>query len=73
MDIKQKFGLVVKVLRNKKGVSQESLALDTGIDRTYIGDIERGSRNVSLEIMEKLAVYFQMSISELLKIVEETK
>ena len=73
MELKQKFGLVIRDLRIKKGVSQERLALDADIDRTYIGHIEKGNRNVSIEIVEKLAAYFQMPISELFKIVEETK
>lgn len=73
MDLKQKFGLVVRELRIKKGVSQELLALDADIDRTYIGHIEKGSRNVSIEIVEKLAIYFQIPISELFKMVEEKK
>lgn len=70
MKIQTKFGLVIKELRTKKGVSQERLALDSGIDRTYIGDIESGTRNVSLEIVEKLCNYFQLPISELFKIIE---
>ena len=73
MELKQKFGLVIRDLRLTKGVSQERLALDADIDRTYIGHIEKGNRNVSIEIVEKLAAYFQMPISELFKIVEETK
>lgn len=73
MKIKQKFGLVIRELRIQKGVSQERLALDAEIDRTYIGHIEKGTRNVSIEIVEKLAAYFQMSISELFKLVEEKK
>jgi transcriptional regulator with XRE-family HTH domain len=71
METKQKFGLVIKELRIQKGVSQERLALDANIDRTYIGHIEKGVRNVSIEIIEKLATYFQMPISELFRIIEE--
>lgn len=73
MELKQKFGLVVRELRIKKGVSQELLAFDADIDRTYIGHIEKGSRNVSIEIVEKLAIYFQIPISELFRMVEEKK
>jgi len=65
MKIEQKFGLIIRQLRIEKGLSQEKLALDAGIDRTYIGDIEKGSRNVSITMIEKLASYFQISISEL--------
>ncbi len=70
MKIQERFGLVIKELRNNKGISQERLALDAEIDRTYIGDIEKGSRNVSLEIIEKLCNYFQIPISELFKKIE---
>lgn len=73
MEIKQNFGLVIRDLRLKKGVSQERLALDADIDRTYVGHIEKGTRNVSIEIAEKLAFYFQIPISELFKMVEERK
>ena len=71
--MKQKFGLVVRELRIQKGVSQERMALDADIDRTYVGHIEKGTRNVSIEIAEKLATYFQISISELFRMVEEKK
>jgi len=71
MKIQEKFGATIKRLRILKGVSQEKLALDAAIDRTYISDIEKGIRNVSIEIIERLANYFQISMSELLKKVEE--
>ena len=71
MEIKQKFGLIIRELRLQQGISQERLALDADIDRTYIGHIEKGVRNVSLEIIEKLAGYFQIPISELFKRIEE--
>lgn len=70
MKIQEKFGLTIRELRQKKNISQEKLALDAGIDRTYIGDIEKGTRNVSIEVVEKLANYFQMPISELFIIIE---
>lgn len=48
MKLQIKFGKVIKNLRTEKGISQEKLALDSNIDRTYISDIEKGERNVSL-------------------------
>ena len=71
MKIKEKFGLIIKKLRTEKGVSQERLALDANIDRTYISDIEKGDRNVSIEIIERLANFFKISVSELFKKMEE--
>ena len=71
MKIQEKLGLVIRQLRIERGLSQERFALDADIDRTYISDIEKGGRNVSIEMIERLANIFQMSISELLKKAEE--
>jgi transcriptional regulator with XRE-family HTH domain len=49
------FGDVIRDLRNRRGISQESLALLCGLDRTYISGIERGTRNPSLANILKLA------------------
>ncbi len=54
-NILQIFGLTVRERRNALGISQEELAERTGLHRTYIGDIELGKRNVSLENIVKLA------------------
>ena len=54
MNIKEKFGFKVKELREQKGYSIEYLANISNVDRTYISDIEKGKRNVSIEIMEKI-------------------
>jgi transcriptional regulator with XRE-family HTH domain len=53
--IKSAFGQRVRELRTKKGLSQEALALACDLDRTYIGGIERGERNVSLINIRKVA------------------
>lgn len=67
MDIKKKFGKKVKVLRIEKGWSQEKLALSAELDRTYIPSIEKGERNVSIIVIEKIAKAFKISVSELFK------
>ena len=54
-DVLVRFGSRVRELRKKKGLSQEALALEAGLDRSYIGGVERGERNISLENMTKLA------------------
>jgi len=71
MKIEQKFGLIIRQLRINNRLSQEKVALDAGIDRTYVSDIEKGSRNVSIVMIEKLANYFQIPVSELFKKIEE--
>ena len=67
MDIRQKFGKRIKELRQNKNLSQEGLAYLANLDRTYIPSIERGDRNVSIEVIQKLSIAFDIKISELLK------
>jgi transcriptional regulator with XRE-family HTH domain len=67
MDIKKEFGLKIKTIRLEKNISQEQLANSAEIDRTYISDIEKGERNVSLLIIQKLAKALDKEIFELFK------
>ena len=53
--------------RHRLGVSQEEFADICGLDRTYIGGIERGERNVALVNVEKIAKAFKISLSELFR------
>ena len=64
MDIKNKFGNNLKRLRIEKGFSQEKLALLADLDRTYIPSIEKGERNVSIVVVEKLAIALDVNIIE---------
>lgn len=67
-EILKKFGKKVREIRLEKGISsQMDLALKAGLDRTYIGGIERGERNVALKNIEKLAKALGVNIEELLK------
>ena len=68
-DILKRFGERVRTLRIQKGfTSQMALAFRVGLDRTYIGGIERGERNVALKNLEKIARALDVSIDELLKL-----
>jgi DNA-binding XRE family transcriptional regulator len=67
MDIKKKFGKKVKFLRIQCGWSQEKLALIAELDRTYIPSIEKGERNVSITVVQKIANAFKVEIVELFK------
>ena len=58
----------MRELRKAAGFSQESLADLCGLDRTYIGGIERGERNVSLRNIEVIARALKVSISELTEV-----
>lgn len=70
MNLQRKFGLVLKQIRKEKGFSQESLANTANIDRTYVSDIEKGERNISLRIIEKLCNTLQVSLSEFFNQIE---
>lgn len=59
------FGLRVRELRTALGWSQERLADECGLHRTYIGAIERGERNVSLRNIERIASAFGLTIHQL--------
>ena len=65
-NIKSKFGGKIKEVRIEKGLSQEELASICHLHRTYISDIERGERNVSIENVEKIANALEINPSELL-------
>ena len=67
MDIKVVFGRRVKENRLKLQLSQEKLAELADIDRTYVPSIEKGERNVSIEVAQRLAHSLKVEISELLK------
>jgi transcriptional regulator with XRE-family HTH domain len=64
-DIKSRLGTAIRKRRNDLGLSQEKLAERAGLHRTYIADIERGARNVSIENIEKLAKALEISVSEI--------
>ncbi len=66
-DIQKKFGDKLRELRKEKGLSQEDLALKSGLHRTYISDIERGSRNLSLKNIEKIAKALGLATKSLLE------
>ena len=55
MDIRQQVGRNLKRIRKEKGMSQEELAFESGLHRTYISGIERGARNPTVLILARLA------------------
>jgi len=63
--IQKRFGERVRELRKKKGFSQESLALACDLDRTYVGGVERGERNISLVNIHKIAAALGVNAGEL--------
>ena len=73
MNIKQKYGIEVKKFRINKGWSQEKLALNADLDRTYIPGIEKGERNVSIVVIEKIAIALDVDIKDFFERSSEIK
>jgi transcriptional regulator with XRE-family HTH domain len=66
-DVRIRFGKRVRLLRRDLGVSQEAFADMCGLDRTYMGGIERGERNVGLVNINKVCSAFRISLAELFR------
>lgn len=64
-DILSLFGQRVRAVRKEKSLSQEALADRSELDRTYIGGVERGERNISLVNIEKIAIALEIEIKDL--------
>jgi transcriptional regulator with XRE-family HTH domain len=70
MNIQEQFGLNVKKIREELNWSQDFLSEKSTLHRTYISGIERGIRNPTIEIVEKLAIALGVPISEFFKDLE---
>jgi transcriptional regulator with XRE-family HTH domain len=66
MDVRQRLGQNVRRLRKAKGISQEELADLAGVHRTYASDIERGTRNPSITVVEQFASALHVTTGSLL-------
>jgi transcriptional regulator with XRE-family HTH domain len=65
-DINVLFGLRVRQLRIEKGLSQEQLGYDCGLHRTYVGQIERAEKNITLKNIAKIAKHLEINIADLM-------
>lgn len=66
MDIRARLSLNMRRLRQLKDWSQEGLAHQAGLHRTYISDLERGARNPTIEVVDKIAVALGVPCGDLL-------
>jgi transcriptional regulator with XRE-family HTH domain len=66
-DCSTAFGAALRALRLELGLSQESLASAAGLDRTYVGGLERGEHNPTLRVIWMLSDTLEVSPSELLR------
>lgn len=66
MDIRERLAKNLRQLRQDKGWSQEAFADEAGLHRTYISDLERGARNPTVTVVEKLAAALSVTPGRLL-------
>lgn len=66
MDVRRRVGLNLRRFRDEKGISQERLAFDCRLHRTYIIDVERGVRNPTVVVLEKIAKALKIRSGQLL-------
>lgn len=71
MDVRQTIGWNLRALRVERGLSQERLSLLSGVDRSYVGRIERGSENVTVNSLEALSSALEAHVSQLFAKVDE--
>ena len=67
-DINKEVGFKIIIIREQQGLSQERLAAIAGLHRAYIGQIERGEKNIGLKNLEKIAKALNVSVRVLLDI-----
>jgi transcriptional regulator with XRE-family HTH domain len=71
MDTRELLGKRIRELRKKRGLTQEKLAEEAGIDVKYLGGIERGTENPTVGILEKLATALSVKLHQLLNFEHE--
>lgn len=67
VSVAKSFGLRVRELRKSRGLSQEAFADIAGLDRSYIGGVERGARNISLVNIKRISIALEISMEELFR------
>jgi transcriptional regulator with XRE-family HTH domain len=66
-EINKKVGANIQKYREKKGLTQEALAFEADLHRAYIGQIERGEKNIGVQNLEKIAKALGIKTEQLLK------
>lgn len=66
MDVRQRVGRNLKKFRKEAGFSQEGLALECGLHRTYVSGVERGVRNPTVVVLERIAEALNVPAARLL-------
>ncbi len=73
MDVRQRVGINLRKFRKARGFSQEKLAFECGLHRTYISGVERGVRNPTVLVLEEIALALSVPSAKLLEDVPQKK
>lgn len=65
LSTRKAIGAKIRRLREENGLTQEKLALMVGVERSYLAKVEAGTRNASIDVLEKIAGGFGLSLAEL--------
>jgi transcriptional regulator with XRE-family HTH domain len=66
-EAQKKLGKKIAELRKKRGFSQEDFAHECGFHRSYMGAVERGEKNITIQMLERIAKTLKISLAELFK------
>ena len=66
-DVGSRFGVRLREMRKERSMTQLRMAIDFGIDRSYISDVERGRKAISLPMLEVIALGMKLSLSDLFR------
>ena len=69
--IDKSFAIVLKRLREEKGLSQERLGFEADLHRTYVSQLERGLKSPSLKTLDKIAKVLSVSLTELMALIDQ--
>ena len=67
MNVNKQLGMRVRYLRKQKGLSQLDLSFESGVNKNYISDLERGDRNPTLLVLERIANSLGVTLEDLFK------
>lgn len=67
IDVSSRFGRKLREMRRERNMTQMQMAVDFGIDRSFISDVERGRKSISLHMLEVIALGMKVSLSDLFR------
>lgn len=73
MDIRERVGANLRRIRRERGLSQEALAFECGLHRTYVSGVERGIRNPTVVVLDKIATTLDVPAAALLAEVSDSE